>query len=69
LVATSHSLGTCARHSKDDAIESVNVMTTESIAQRTAAAPMAFHFTQQAQPESMSMKNGLFIGFVASWWG
>ena len=41
-------------------------MTTETIARQTGAVPMAFHFTGQAQPGSMDVKNGPFVGFVAS---
>jgi hypothetical protein len=41
-------------------------MTTETIIQQTEALPLAFHVAGQAQSGSMDVKNGPFIGFVAS---
>jgi hypothetical protein len=42
------------------------MLTTETITQQTEAMPVAFHLAGQAQPGSTDVKNGPFIGFVAS---
>src|SRR5262249_47253754 len=43
-----------------------SMLTTETITRQTGAIPVAFHAVGQAQPGSTDVKNGPFIGFVAS---